>query len=95
MKRHFLNLIKRVNHLTNEQFAPNEEAEIILKYLLLKSNTQQSIQVFSELEKQFRKEMQKRESEASELCKLVNGKYPKIAHVFTAHDPAFDKPLNQ
>lgn len=95
MKTIILNLIKRVNHFTNELPSPGEEADIILKYLLLKNNTERSIDIFENLEAKFQSEMKKRESEASSICRLVNAKYKKNPSTLIIADPAFDQPIKQ
>ena len=65
-------LCKFINHWTNNQITAKEEAEQILKFMLLKNDTQRVIQVYEELERVTALEMDKR---AFEALKLIQSKW--------------------
>lgn len=92
-----LKFIKYLNHFTNERFTPEMEAEQILKFMLLKSNTKHSIDVFTELEKQFKKEMSNRRETAYENLRLINTKFPVAPSILEmiVNDPIFEKPFKK
>ena len=85
-------LCKFINNWTNNQISAKEEAEQILKFLLLKNDTQRVIKVYEELEILMFIEMQKRESEAARTCRLINGKWKSSSIV---KHPDFDKKLSE
>ena len=68
-------LCKFINDWTNNQITAKEEAEQILKFMLLKNDTQRVIQVYEELEILTALEMQKQEREAIEKAKLIQSKW--------------------
>ena len=65
-------LCKLINNWTNNEITAKEEAEQILKFLLLKNDTQRVIQVYEELERLTALEMDKR---AFEALKLIQSKW--------------------
>jgi hypothetical protein len=85
-------LCKFINNWTNNQITAKEEAEQILKYLLLKNDTFRSVAVFEELETLMFREMQNRESEAARTCRLINSKWKSSSIV---KHPDFDKKLSE
>jgi len=87
-----LKLLKYLNALTNNNLTSKEEAEQILKFLLLKNSTIKSIEVWEALEIAMECEMKKRENEAAYLCRAVNTKWKSHSKVY---DPNFDKPLSE
>ena len=85
-------LCKLINNWTNNEITAKEEAEQILKFLLLKNDTQRVIQVYEELERLTALEMQNRESEAARTCRLINSKWKSSSIV---KHPDFDKKLSE
>ena len=85
-------LCKFINKWTNNQISANEEAEQILKFVLLKNDTQRVIQVYEELERLTALEMQNREYEAARTCRLINSKWKSSSIV---KHPVFDKKLSE
>jgi DNA-binding SARP family transcriptional activator len=81
-----------INNWTNNQITAKEEAEQILKFMLLKNNTQRVIQVYEELERLTALEMDKRAFESLKTSKLIQSKWGKESIV---KHPDFDLPLNQ
>lgn len=67
-----LTLLKRFNHLWTASLTPEQEAEQILKYLLLKNSTTHSIEVYLAFEIAMQCEMRKREHEADTTKKAIN-----------------------
>ena len=82
-------LCKLINNWTNNEITAKEEAEQILKFLLLKNDTQRVIQVYEELERLTALEMDKR---AFEALKLIQSKWGAKSIV---KDPIFDKKLSE
>lgn len=68
-----LSLLKWFNHLWTANLTPEQEAEQILKYLLLKNSTTHSIEIYLALKIAMQCEMRKREFEAQGTIKAVNG----------------------
>ena len=68
-------LCKFINNWTNNQISAKEEAEQILKFVLLKNDTQRFIQVYEELERLMALEMDKRAFEALKTSKLIQSKW--------------------
>lgn len=85
-------LCKFINNWTNNQITAKEEAEQILKFMLLKNDTQRTIQVYEELERLTALEMDKRAFEALKTSKLIQSKWGQKSCV---KDPNFDLPLNK
>ena len=85
-------LCKFINNWTNNQISAKEEAEQILKFMLLKNDTQRVIQVYEELERLTALEMQKQEREAIEIAKLIQSKWG--AKSIVKH-PDFDKKISE
>ena len=85
-------LCKFINKWTNNQISAKEEAEQILKFLLLKNDTFRSVAVFEELDILMSLEMQKRESEAARTCRLINSKWKTPSIV---KHPDFDKKISE
>ena len=82
-------LCKLINNWTNNEITAKEEAEQILKFLLLKNDTQRVIQVYEELERLTALEMDKR---AFEALKLIQSKW---GAKYIVKDPVFDKKLSE
>lgn len=72
-----LTLIKWWNHLWTANLTPEQEADQILKYLLLKSSTAHSIEIYLALKIAMRCEMRKRELDAETTIKAVKNIWPK------------------
>ena len=85
-------LCKFINKWTNNQITAKEEAEQILKFMLLKNDIYRTVEVYKEFEKLTALEMQKQEREAVEIAKLIQSKWG--AKSIVKH-PDFDLPLNQ
>ena len=85
-------ICKFINNWTNNEITAKEEAEQILKFMLLKNDTQRVIQVYKEFEKLTALEMQKQEREAIEKAKLIQSKWG--AKSIVKH-PDFDKKLSE
>ena len=83
---------KLINNWTNNEITAKEEAEQILKFMLLRNDTFRSVAVFKELELLMFKEMQNREAEAARTCRLINGKWKSSSIV---KHPDFDKKLSE
>jgi len=73
-----LSILKWWNHLWTETLTPEQEAEQILKYLLLKNSTAHSIEIYLALKIAMQCEMRKREFEAQGVIKSVNAVWHKI-----------------
>ena len=82
-------LCKFINNWTNNEITAKEEAEQILKFLLLKNDTQRVIQVYEELERLTALEMDKRAFEALKLIQSKWGAKSIVKH------PDFDKKLSE
>ena len=67
-----LTLLKWFNHLWTERLTPEQEADQILRYLLLKSSTTHSIEIYLALKIAMQCEMAKREFEADTTKKAIN-----------------------
>ena len=87
-----LKIIKYLNNLTNNHLTAKEEAEQILKFLLLKISTIKSIEIWEALEIAMECEMKKRENEASYICRAISSKWLTQTKIY---DPNFDKPLSE
>ena len=91
-------LCKFINNWTNNQISAKEEAEQILKFMLLNNDTQRVIQIYEELERLTALEMDKRAFEAFEAfealktSKLIQSKWG--AKSIVKH-PDFDKKLSE
>jgi len=75
--RYFLTFLKWWNHLWTASLTPEQEAQQILKYLLLKSSTAHSIEIYLALKIAMRCEMRKRELDAENTIKAVKNLWPK------------------
>jgi hypothetical protein len=64
-------LIKWWNHLWTANLTAEQEAEQILKYLLLKNSTAHSIEIYLALKVAMQSEMRKRELQAQATIKAV------------------------
>ena len=82
-------ICKFINNWTNNEITAKEEAEQILKFLLLNNDTQRVIQVYEELERLTALEMDKR---AFESLKLIQSKW---GAKYIVKDPIFDKKLSE
>lgn len=87
-----LTILKLVNNWTNHQISAEEEAQQILKFLLLKNDTKRVIDVYEALEKAIESEMDNRAFEALRNARLIQGKWGVKSIV---KDPAFDNPINE
>lgn len=85
-------LCKFINKWTNNQISAKEEAEQILKFVLLKNDTKRVIQVYEELERLTALEMNKRAFEALKTSKLIQSKWG--AQYIVKH-PDFDKKISE
>lgn len=85
-------LCKLINNWTNNQITAKEEAEQILKFMLLKNETQRVVQVYEELEGLMALEMDKRAIEALKTSKLIQSKWGVKSRV---KDPNFDKKISE
>ena len=85
-------LCKFINKLTNNQITAKEEAEQILKFMLLKNDIYRTVEVYKEFEKLTALEMQKQEREAVEIAKLIQSKWG--AKSIVKH-PDFDKKISE
>ena len=85
-------LCKFINKWTNNQISAKEEAEQILKFLLLNNDTQRVIQVYEELARITALEMDKRAFETLKTSKLIQSKWG--AKSIVKH-PDFDKKLSE
>ena len=72
-----LSMIKWFNHLWNINLTPEQEAEQILKYLLLKNSTRHSIEIYTALRLAMQCEMRKREFQADDTKEAINSLWPK------------------
>lgn len=87
-----LTILKLINNWTNHQISADEEAQQILKFLLLKNDTKRVIEVYEALEKAIESEMDNRAFEALRNARLIQGKWGVKSIV---KDPVFDKPINE
>lgn len=87
-----LTILKLVNNWTNHQISAEEEAQQVLKFLLLKNDTKRVIEVYEALEKAIESEMDNRAFEALRNARLIQGKWGVKSIV---KDPVFDKPINE
>ena len=85
-------LCKFINNLTNNQISAKEEAEQILKFMLLKNDTQRVLKVYEELERITALEMDKRAFESLKTSKLIQNKWGEKSII---KDPNFDKKLSE
>lgn len=83
---------KLINNWTNNKISAKEEAEQILKFVLLNNDTQRTIQVYEELERLTALEMDKRAFEALKISKLIQSKWGTKSIV---KHPDFDKKLSE
>ena len=86
-------LCKFINKWTNNQISAKEEAEQILKFMLLKNDTQRTIQVYEELEMTMALEMNKRAFEALKTSKLIQKSKWGVKSI--VKHPDFDKKLSE
>jgi len=75
--KYALTLLKWFNHLWNANLTPKEEAEQILKYLLLKGSTTHSIEIYLAFKVAMQCEMRKREFEADKTKKAITAVWHK------------------
>lgn len=87
-----LTILKLVNNWTNHQISAEEEAQQILKFLILKNDTKRVIDVYEALEKAIESEMDNRAFEALRNARLIQGKWGVKSIV---KDPIFEKPINE
>ena len=85
-------ICKLINNLTNNQIRAKEEAEQILKFMLLKNDIYRTVEIYKQFEKLTALEMQKQEREAFEKVKLIQSKWGKESIV---KHPDFDKKLSE
>lgn len=85
-------MLKYLNSLTNNNLTAKEEAEQILKFMLLKNSTIQSIEVWEALEIAMECEMKKQQNEANFLSRAINSKWQTSTKVY---DPNFDLPVKK
>ena len=85
-------ICKLINNWTNNQITAKEEAEQILKFMLLKNDIYRTVEVYKEFEKLTALEMQKQEREAIEKAKLIQSKWGAKS---IAKHPDFDKKLSE
>ena len=83
---------KFINNWTNNQISAKEEAEQILKFMLLDNDTQRTIQIYEELERLTALEMDKRAFESLKTSKLIQSKWG--AKYIVKH-PDFYKKLSE
>jgi hypothetical protein len=83
---------KLINNWTNNQITAKEEAEQILKFMLLRNDIYRTVEVYKEFEKLTALEMQKQEREAIEKAKLIQSKWGKESIV---KHPDFDKKISE
>ena len=88
-------LCKFINNWTNNQISAKEEAEQILKFMLLKNDTQRVIQVYEELERLTALEMDKRAFEAFEALKTSKLIQSKWGEKSIVKHPDFDKKISE
>lgn len=72
-----LTLLKWWNHLWTANLTPEQEAEQILKYLLLKRSTRHSIEIYLALKIAMQCEMRKREFQADDTKQAINAVWHK------------------
>jgi len=92
---YLLSMLKWWNHLWTANLTPKQEAEQILKFLLIKNSTTHSIEVFEALEVAIKSEMRKRESEATKVKEAIAnkwGKEPSLLNIKVI-DPIFNEPI--
>lgn len=68
-------LIKYIRHFVNERPTPEQEANDILQFMLLRSSTTHTIAVYNALEIIIEAEMKKQEAEFSKKAKAINSKW--------------------
>lgn len=90
--KNLLRILKHLNNLTNNNLTAKEEAEQILKFLLLKNSTIKCIEIWEALENAMECEMKKRQNEANYISRAVNSKWQSFSK---AYDPNFDKPISE
>lgn len=95
MKKLLMNLVKYINHFTNHEVKPEEEAKSILNFMLLRNDTVHTIRIMESLEEQLKEEMLKRQSDAYKIARAVNEKYKSDPVKPKYYDPNFDKSLNE
>ena len=83
---------KLINNWTNNNITVKEEAEQILKFMLLKNDIYRTVEIYKQFEKLTALEMQKQEREAFEKVKLIQSKWGKESIV---KHPDFDKKLSE
>jgi len=95
MNKILMLLIKYINHYTNSKLTPETEAKSILKYLLLKSSTKHSTEVFDALESQFHEILREREMYHEKEYKLINSYLPKYSDIMkiVVKDPVLHEPI--
>lgn len=86
-------LIKYIRHFVNERPTSEQEANDILNFMLLRSSTTHTIEIFEALEIAMRTEMQKREIEFAKNCRAINSKWRKDPEIIKVIDPIFEKPI--
>ena len=71
MKKLILYLVKYFNDFTNHKMSPEQEAQSIINYMLLKSSTSDSIETFKVLEKLYYKHLEKQEMHHTKEARLI------------------------
>lgn len=88
-------LIKYIRHFVNERPTPEQEANDILQFMILRSSTTHTIAVYNALEIAIEVEMKKQEAEFSKNAKAINSKWRKDPEIIKSIDPNFNKPLSE
>lgn len=86
-------IFKYIRHFLNERPTPEQEANDILQFMLLRSSTTHTIEIFEALEIALECEMQKREQEAQKVCEAVNSKWVK--QDIKIYHNLIEKPLSE
>lgn len=71
MKKLILYLVKYFNDFSNHKMSPEQEAQSILNYMLLKSSTSDSIETFKALGKLYYKHLEKQEMYHAKEARLI------------------------
>lgn len=88
-------LIKYIRHFVNERPTPEQEANDIFQFMLLRSSTTHTIEIFEALEIIIETEMKKQEAEFAKNCRAINSKWRKDPEIIKSIDPNFNKPLSE
>ena len=95
MKKLILYLVKYFNDFTNHKMSPEQEAQSILNYMLLKSNTSDTAETFKALESKLHFHLRELDKYHEKQRRIINDFIPREKSIINimVNDPIFEQPI--